>query len=173
MCATVDRMLWVSSSTHASRRADCGHPKWTTRQIVCAASQTQPGDWEDRASMQQPLRAVSGQARWWRRGSDHGAPAHSLDGAPQQWLRWPEAGPARLEDVEPSPPGRHSRPLSSTPGHPTPRSTRTTAAPAHQAGDVDSQVTGPQADALWAIAAALERLADIVAAYLGSLPRDD
>src|SRR5258708_40098804 len=63
-------MLWVSSSTHASRRAHCAR---TTRKIVCAASQTQPGDWEDRASTQQPLRAVSGQARWWRRGSDHGA----------------------------------------------------------------------------------------------------
>jgi len=129
----------------------------------------------------QSLTAMTGRNVPWVHGcvlahghdGDHGAPAHSLDGAPQQWLRWPEAGPARLEDVEPSPPGRHSRPLSSTPGHPTPRSTRTTAAPAHQAGDVDSQVTGPQADALWAIAAALERLADIVAAHLGSKPRDD
>lgn len=33
--------------------------------------------------------------------------------------------------------------------------------------------TGTQVEALWAIAAALERLADVVAACLGSLPRDD
>jgi hypothetical protein len=131
----------------------------------------------------QSLTAMTGRNVPWVHGcvlahghdGDHGAPAHYLDGSPQQWLRWSDAGPARLEVVEPSPPGRHSRPLSSTPGRPTRRSTTTTttASPAHRPGDVDSQVTGTPAEALWAIAAAIDRLADIVAANLASLPRED
>jgi len=102
---------------------------------------------------------------------DHGAPAHHGDGEPQHWLRWPDTGPVRLDPVEPSPPGRHSKPLSAPP-NPTPRSTRTTDALAHPVGEDGSPTTGSQAEALWAIAAALERLADVVATYLSGPPRD-
>jgi hypothetical protein len=130
----------------------------------------------------QSLTATNGRNMQWVHGcvlthghdGDHGAPAHYSDGGPQQWIRWPDAGPARLEDVDPSPPGRHSRPLTSTPDRPTPRSTtKTPPAPDHRSGDVGLPATGTQAEALWAIAAALDRLVDVVAAYLGSLRRDD
>jgi hypothetical protein len=46
---------------------------------------------------------------------DHGAPAYHVDGEPKHWLRWPDTGPVRLAPVEPSPPGRHSKPLSLNP----------------------------------------------------------
>jgi hypothetical protein len=102
---------------------------------------------------------------------DHGAPGYHGDGEPQQWLRWPDTGPARLERVELSPPGRHSRPTSATPDRPHPQSTTTTGAPAPRPADVGSPATGSQIQALWAIAAAIDRLADAVA-RLGNPPRD-
>jgi hypothetical protein len=129
----------------------------------------------------QSLTAMNGSNAPWVHGcvlthghdGDHGAPAQHLGSGSQQWLRWSDAGPARLEIIDPSPPGRHSRPPGSSPDRPTPRpTTRTTAGPAHRPGDVDLPPTGTPAEALWAIAAALERLADVVAAYVGSLPRD-
>jgi hypothetical protein len=103
---------------------------------------------------------------------DHGAPAYHMDGEPQHWLRWPDTGPVRLDPVEPSPPGRHAMPLSEPP-NPPPRSATTTDAPAHPVGEDGSPTTGSQAEALWAIAAALERLADIVATYLTGPPHDN
>ena len=103
---------------------------------------------------------------------DHAAPAYHVDGEPQHWLRWPDTGPVRLDPVELSPPGRHSKPLS-TPPNPLPRSTTTTDAPAHPVAEDRSPTRESQAEALWAIAAALERLADVVATYLASPPRDN
>jgi hypothetical protein len=127
----------------------------------------------------QSLTAANGRDLPWVHGcvldhghdGDHGSPAYQVDGEPQQWLRWLDTGPARLERVEPSPPGRHSRPLTSAPDRPPPRSTTTTTAPAHRPGDVGLPATGSQIEALWAIAAAIDRLADAVA-RLGNPPRD-
>jgi hypothetical protein len=93
-----------------------------------------------------------------------------VDGEPQQWLRWPDPGPARLERLELTSPGRHSRPLTSAPDRPPPRTT-TTGAPTHRPSDLGSPATGSQMDALWAIAAAIDRLADAVA-RLGNPRRD-
>jgi hypothetical protein len=103
---------------------------------------------------------------------DHGAPAYQVDGEPQQWLRWPDAGPARLEHVEVSPPGRHSRPTGDSHNRPPPRSSTATTAQAGPgpAPGLGTPVTGPPADALWAIAAAIERLADVLAAHLANVP---
>jgi hypothetical protein len=104
--------------------------------------------------------------------SDHAAPAYHVDGEPQHWLRWPDTGPVRLDLVELSPPGRHSKPLSAPPNSP-PRSTTTTDASAHPVAEDRSPARDSQAEALWAIAAALERLADVVATYLASPPHDN
>ncbi len=100
---------------------------------------------------------------------DHGAPAYHLNGELQQWLRWPDNGPARLEPVEPSPPGRHSKPTSPAPDSPAPPSA--TSAHAHKPGDVGSPSTDSHRAALWAIATAIERLADAVG-RLGKPPHD-
>jgi hypothetical protein len=127
----------------------------------------------------QSLTAMYGRDLSWVHGcvldhghdGDHGAPAYHVDGEPQQWFRWPDTGPARLERVELSPPGRHSKPLASAPDRPPPRSTTTTGAPAHRPGDAGLPVTGSQIEALWAIAAAIDRLADAVV-RLGNPSRD-
>jgi hypothetical protein len=104
---------------------------------------------------------------------DHAAPATHVDGETQHWLRWPDAGPARLEHGEPSPPGRHSKPLGEPPNRRPPRSTPNTGAPAHSLAEASSPSTSSQAEALWAIAAAIERLAEVVAAYMANPPRDN
>jgi hypothetical protein len=106
--------------------------------------------------------------------ADHGAPAYHVDGEPQQWLRWPDTGPTRLERVEPSAPGRHSKPQGSPPYQPSPppRSTTASGSPAHRRGGVGVPATGSEAEALWAIAAAVERLADAIV-RLGNAPRDN
>jgi len=128
----------------------------------------------------QSLSAMNGRAVPWVHGcaldhghdGDHGAPAYHLDEEPQQWLRWPDTGPARLEQVDPSPPGRHSRPLNSAPARPAPRpAPPATSAQAHQPGDAQIPVAGSQTEALWAIAAAIDRLADAVD-RLGKPPHD-
>jgi hypothetical protein len=128
----------------------------------------------------QSLTAMSGRDVPWVHGcvldhghdGDHGAPAYDVDGEPRHWLRWPDTGPARLDRVELSPPGRHSKPLREPSRRPPPRSATATGAPAHRPADVGSPASGSQAEALWAIAAAIERLADVVAAYGANLPRD-
>jgi hypothetical protein len=84
----------------------------------------------------------------------------------------PTQGPVRLDPVELSPPGRHSKPLSAPP-NPLPRSTTTTDASAHPVAEDRSPTRESQAEALWAIAAALERLADVVATYLASPQHDN
>jgi hypothetical protein len=93
---------------------------------------------------------------------DHGAPAYEADGEAQQWLRWADTGPARLERVETFAAGRHSKPLGSPPDQPPPQSTTASGAPAHRHRGVEVSPTGSEAEALWAIAAAIERLADAV-----------
>ena len=85
-------------------------------------------------------------------GDDHGAPAYQVDGQPQQWLRWSDGGPARIEHVEAAPPGRHSRQ----------RQAAADTAPVVRPADVGSPGRDPHADALWAIAAAIDRLADAI-----------
>jgi hypothetical protein len=128
----------------------------------------------------QSLTALTGRDVPWVHGcifdhghdGDHGAPAYQVDGEPQHWLCWPDAGPARLDRVEPSPPGRHSKPYGEPSDRPPLRSSTATSAPAHPFAGVVSPATGSQADALWAIAAAIDRLADVVAAYVARLPRD-
>jgi hypothetical protein len=129
----------------------------------------------------QSLTAMNGRDVPWVHGcvldhghdGDHGAPAYYVDGEPQQWLRWPDTGPARLERVELSPPGRHSRPPRSATDRPPQRSTTTTGgAPASRPGDGGlPAAAGSQIEALWAIAAAIDRLADALA-RLGNPPRD-
>jgi hypothetical protein len=129
--------------------------------------------------LRQLLSAMNGRDVPWVHGcvlehghdGDHGAPANPLDEEPQQWLRWPDTGHARLERVEPSPPGRHSRPLNPPPDQPTPQSASATGAQAHQPSDARLPVAGSQTEALWAIAAAIDRLADAVA-RLRKPPRD-
>jgi hypothetical protein len=128
----------------------------------------------------QSLTAMNGRDVPWVHGcvldhdhdDDHGAPAYHVDGEPQKWLRWPDTGPARLEHVDLSPPGRHSRPLRSAPDRPPQRSTTTTDAPAHRPGDVELPATASQIEALWAITAAIDRLASAIA-RLGNSPRDE
>lgn len=115
----------------------------------------------------QSLTAMNGHAVPWVHGcvldhghdGDHGAPLTHLDEEPQQWVRWSDTGSARLQRLDPSPPGRHSRPRNAHPDRPTTPSP-TTGAHAHQPKDVRLPETDAQA--LWAIAAALERLADAV-----------
>jgi hypothetical protein len=127
----------------------------------------------------QPLTAMNGHDVPWVHGcvldhghdGDHGAPAYHVDGEPQQWLRWPDTGPARLERVEPSAPGRHSKPLGAPTNRP-PRSTAASGSPTDRCDGVGVPVTGSEAEALWAIAAAIERLADAIA-RLGNPPRDN
>jgi hypothetical protein len=103
---------------------------------------------------------------------DHGAPANQVDGGPQHWLRWRDSGPARLERVELSPPGRHSSSLSAPPPNlAPPQPTTTSGSTAHRPGEVGLPASGSQTEALWAIAAALERLADAVD-RLGNQPSD-
>ena len=65
-----------------------------------------------------------------------------------------------LEAVEPSPPGRYSRPHDTAPARPAPPSA--TSADAQHPGDAGSPPADSQIAALWAIAAAIERLADAV-----------
>lgn len=115
----------------------------------------------------QSLTALNGHDVPWVHGcvlehghdGDHGAPAYHEDGKPQQWLRWRHTGPARLERVDPSLPGRHSGPVSSVPD------------PDHPS-DVESSPVDSQVEALRAIAAAIDRLADAVI-DLRKPPRDN
>ena len=102
--------------------------------------------------------------------AEHGAQVHHVDGEPQQWLRWSDGGPARLEHVEPSAPGRHAKPHGS-PGEPPAQSTTASGSPLHRRGGGEATATGADAAALWAVAAAIERLADAVA-RLRNPPRD-
>jgi hypothetical protein len=110
---------------------------------------------------------------------DHGAPAcevepaDPVDGQAQHWIRWPNAGPARLDRVEPSPPGRHSKPLTEPVDRPSPPSTVAPGTLAHPRAENRSPSTSSQTEELWAIAAAIDRLAEVVAAYLAGPPGDN
>ncbi len=114
------------------------------------------------------LASLNGQSVPWVHGcglenghhGDHGAPVDQVEGEPQQWIRWANAGPARLERVEPSSPGRHTRPLES-PTDASPQPVENSRA--DRSGETVLPGPGSQSEALWAIAAALERLADVVA----------
>src|ERR1700754_4049594 len=96
---------------------------------------------------------------------DHGAPAYDVEGEPQQWICWSDSGPARLERVGAPSPGRHTRPLApptdASPRQPVGRT------PADPQGATELPTPDSRTQALWAIAAAIERLADVVATVAG------
>jgi hypothetical protein len=94
---------------------------------------------------------------------DHGEPVYQRDGEPPQWIRWPEHGPARMEKIQPGAPGRHAQQQPSSASHPQPPPPRPANAPPHHDAEPALPAAGSQSEALWAIAAALERLADVVA----------
>jgi hypothetical protein len=130
--------------------------------------------------LRQSLTATNGSDVPWVHGclldhshdGDHGAPVYHVDGGPQHWLRWHDSGPARLERLELSAPGRHSRSLiAPPPSPPPPQPTTTRGETAHRRSEVGLPASGSHTEALWAIAGALERLAD-AAARLGNLARD-
>jgi len=130
--------------------------------------------------LRQSLTAMNGSDVPWVHGcvldrshdGDHGSPADQVDGGPQHWLRWPDSGPARLERVELSPPGRHSRSLGAPPPNRARPPPTTSGATARRPGEVGLPASRSHTGALWAIAAALERLADAIA-RLGNQPRDN
>jgi hypothetical protein len=98
-------------------------------------------------------------------GGDHRAPAYDV-GEQQYWLRWADTGPAHLDSDEPYSPGRHATPVGqpSNQPPPPPRSTTATGTSAHPIAERRSPAAGSQAEALRAIAAAIEHLADVIAA---------
>jgi hypothetical protein len=130
--------------------------------------------------LRQSLTAMNGSDVPWIHGcvldhshdGDHGAPAYQVDGGPQHWLRWPHSGPARLERVELSAPGRHSGSVSAPPPDRAPsQATTSSDATADRPGADGIPTPGSHDEVLWAIATALERLADAVA-RLGNQYRD-
>ena len=127
----------------------------------------------------QSLTAMNGRDVPWVHGcaldhghdGDHGAPAYTT------WTRNRSsgfAGPTRVlrasSTIDPSPPGRHSRPHSSAPDRHRSRPSATSTQ-AHHPVDVGSPVAGSQNEALWAIAAAIDRLADAVSRLRKPAPR--
>jgi hypothetical protein len=101
---------------------------------------------------------------------DHRALAYRA-GAQHYWVQWGEARKPRLNrDVEATPPGRQDRPPIEPPTQPLQAAppTITHASPPSASAQADSPNSLSRADALWAIAAALERLADVIAAAFDS-----
>ncbi|RDH77745.1 hypothetical protein DVS77_15400 [Mycolicibacterium moriokaense] len=118
----------------------------------------------------QSLAALNGHDVGWVQGcvledghdGDHGAPAFISDGQPQQWLRWRHTGPARIQQVDPAPPGRHSAEERQAPEVQAAEPIAA-ASPAANSQASTSQASGSQDEALWAIAAAIDRLAKAIA----------
>jgi hypothetical protein len=109
-------------------------------------------------------------------GGEHTALAYR-SGVQVYWVQWGESRKPRLNTaVEAAPPGRNARPRVEPPRveppdrprqAPPPR-TIAHAVPTSPSEQLDSPKSESQADALWAIAAALERLADVIAAAFNS-----
>lgn len=95
---------------------------------------------------------------------EHHAPAYHV-GEQQYWLRWDDTGPARIEAADAA--QAHGHVESSRPGQPRrqpapPPSTATYGTSTTPAQPSESTDATSEAEALWAIARAIERLADIV-----------
>lgn len=129
----------------------------------------------------QSLTAVNGQSVPWVHGcilerghdGDHGAPAYHTQGEPQHWLRWADAGPAHLERVEPTRPGRHTKAHAAPPNTPLPEVPPAKSAKPEPPGESGFPRSDVQAEALWAIAAALDRIAEVIATYAANASRDE
>src|SRR5262249_27775157 len=73
--------------------------------------------------LRRSLASTNGQGAPWglgcalenRHDGDHRAPRGQAEGEAQQWIRWANAGPGRLERVEQSLPGRHTMPPRTPP----------------------------------------------------------
>ena len=87
----------------------------------------------------------------------------------KDWLQWEESGRARISTTDqPDPLAREASPRGEPSGQPE-QAKRPTAANHSWAAAAElprSQNSGSQAEAQWAIAAALERLADVIVAAL-------
>jgi hypothetical protein len=102
---------------------------------------------------------------------DHQAVVYHIGG--QSYLtQWDESGRPRITTAEqPYAPGPEPGPRGEPPEHrgrTTPPTTAADSVADITAKPPGSPKTGSQAEALWAIAAALERLADVIAATLNS-----
>ena len=97
-------------------------------------------------------------------GGDHRAPAYRA-GALVYWLEWDERGKPRVNTaVESAASGWLARPRVGPPDQPRPPAPPTVADDSAAASEqLDSPKSVSTADALWAIAAALEHLADVIA----------
>jgi hypothetical protein len=92
---------------------------------------------------------------------DHHALAYR-DGPLGYWLRWDERHVPHISNTDrPDPLTRDAAPRGEPRGQP-PHAKPTMAAHSSTAESAVSENSGSQADALWAIAAALERLADVI-----------
>jgi len=131
----VTRARWTGALRATGGAAKCQDEPHGPRCSSQTDSRIKPRNWVNGGccygsvlldnTLWQSLTAMNGRDVPWVHGcvldhghdGDHGAPAYPLDEEPQQWLRWPDKGPVRLEAVEPSPPARHSSPpnLSSRP----------------------------------------------------------
>jgi hypothetical protein len=101
---------------------------------------------------------------------DHRALAYRAGGQ-VYWVQWDESRKPRLNTaLEPPPPGREARPPIEPPDQPRHAAPLTIAHtfPASASEQLDSPKSVSRAGALWAIAAALERLADVIAAAFNS-----
>ncbi|MCV7231547.1 hypothetical protein [Mycobacterium branderi] len=85
-------------------------------------------------------------------GGEHRALAYR-DGGQDYWVQWDEKRKPRLDTA-----------VDATPPAPQPAPPPTLTSPASASAQPDSPTSVSQTDALWAIAAALERLADVIAA---------
>jgi hypothetical protein len=100
---------------------------------------------------------------------DHQALVYHIGGQ-SYWAQWDESGRPRINTTDQSrPPGPEPGPRGEPPDHPgrttppAPTADPLAAMPAKRSG---SPTPASQAEALWAIAAALERLAEVIAAAL-------
>jgi hypothetical protein len=99
---------------------------------------------------------------------DHQALAYRA-GPLRYWLQWEESGRARISTTDqPDPLAREASPRGEPSGQPqqAERPTPANHSWAAAAEPPGSQNSGSQAEAQWAIAAALERLADVIVAAL-------
>jgi hypothetical protein len=99
---------------------------------------------------------------------DHRAPAYR-DGPLSYWLRWDETCRPGISTTDgPDPHARMASPRGAPSGEPqhADRPTRAEHTATTAAEPAGSTATGSQAEALWAIAAALERLADVIVGAL-------
>jgi hypothetical protein len=103
-------------------------------------------------------------------GGDHRALAYRA-GVQVYWVHWDEIRKPRLDAaVESAPPGQNARPRIEPPDQPLQAAPPTIAHPfpASASEQPDSPKSVSRPDALWAIAAALERLADVIGAAFNS-----